>query len=404
MNQKKPIIIFAPNFKPMIGGVAEYTYQLAYQFSKLGLLDRVITSVPQASKLDVPVSGPTFDPTRRTRWSTGWAFHAKLRFYIYLTQFRLLATWNLLQIAAFRSRQLVIINWINSAYSEELIQLCWQLQLPYAIILYGKDIILSSRINSTLFSQFCNRAGLIIYVSEATRELHKTMYSQLQTPSYILYPGINCAYLDNQVNLSVELWEQRFNCYLRDRVIISTVARLEKRKGIDIAIRALAPLLRDNPGLRYIIAGNGPEREFLHELTTSLELEDAVKFVGKVTEQEKCTLLKASSIFVMPNRRLDGEDFEGFGISFLEASYFGAVVIGGRNGGVVEAIRENVSGLLIDTELDEEAIEQLHTAVSILLSQPEKIKKLSQDGRQYVLDNFQTNSLVNQFAGYLHVL
>ena len=55
----------------------------------------------------------------------------------------------------------------------------------------------------------------------------------------------------------------------------------------------------------------------------------------------------AADVFVMPNRS-DGVDFEGFGIVFLEAAAGGNRLIGGRSGGLPEAVADGVTGLLVD--------------------------------------------------------
>ncbi|MBL8235622.1 MAG: glycosyltransferase family 4 protein, partial [Bryobacterales bacterium] len=56
-------------------------------------------------------------------------------------------------------------------------------------------------------------------------------------------------------------------------------------------------------------------------------------------------------LFVMPSRaRLDHDDVEGFGMVFLEASACAKPVIGGRSGGIADAISEGETGLLVDPE------------------------------------------------------
>jgi len=60
---------------------------------------------------------------------------------------------------------------------------------------------------------------------------------------------------------------------------------------------------------------------------------------------------------------LDGTDWEGFGIVFLEAALAGKPAIGGKNGGVPEAIEDGVTGLLVDPE----DVSTLSTAIDLLL-------------------------------------
>jgi phosphatidylinositol alpha-1,6-mannosyltransferase len=52
----------------------------------------------------------------------------------------------------------------------------------------------------------------------------------------------------------------------------------------------------------------------------------------------------------MPNRSLDGTDFEGFGIVFVEAALAGRPSIAGRSGGTADAVVDEVTGLVVDTE------------------------------------------------------
>jgi phosphatidyl-myo-inositol dimannoside synthase len=72
-----------------------------------------------------------------------------------------------------------------------------------------------------------------------------------------------------------------------------------------------------------------------------------VDFVGVVPSDALPAYYAAADIFVHPNR-VEGEDFEGFGMVFLEAAASGTPVIGGRSGGVPEAIDEGKTGLLVD--------------------------------------------------------
>jgi glycosyltransferase involved in cell wall biosynthesis len=122
-----------------------------------------------------------------------------------------------------------------------------------------------------------------------------------------------------------------------------------------------------------------------------------------VSDAEKYGLLETSSVFVMPNHTRGGDDFEGFGISFIEASYFRNVVVGGRSGGAVEAISEEKSGFLVDFEQNN-AEERLQERVDDLTSDRNRIDDLAQQGRTYVLENFQSPKLVADFARSLNGL
>jgi phosphatidyl-myo-inositol dimannoside synthase len=136
------------------------------------------------------------------------------------------------------------------------------------------------------------------------------------------------------------------------RLVILTLARLEPRKGIDQALRALALLERERKlpaEWMYVIAGRGRELEALKGLSGELGLSDRVVFRGFVPDGEVPDLYEAADVFLQPNREIDG-DTEGFGIVFLEASACGLPVIGGVAGGTADAIEEGVSGYRVDGE------------------------------------------------------
>jgi phosphatidylinositol alpha-1,6-mannosyltransferase len=130
-------------------------------------------------------------------------------------------------------------------------------------------------------------------------------------------------------------------------VLLLSVGRLQRRKGHDVAIAALASLRRELPSLRYVIAGDGDERARLERLAVEHGVADIVHFAGVVADADLPAYYAASDIFLLPNRVHRG-DIEGFGIVFLEAAASGRPVIGGDSGGVPEAVERDVTGLLVD--------------------------------------------------------
>ena len=76
--------------------------------------------------------------------------------------------------------------------------------------------------------------------------------------------------------------------------VIATVARLEPRKGTDAVIRAMPEVLRQHPHCLYAIAAPAPIAGRLEELARSLNVQQAVVFLGRVSEAEKPALLAQS--------------------------------------------------------------------------------------------------------------
>jgi phosphatidylinositol alpha-1,6-mannosyltransferase len=121
----------------------------------------------------------------------------------------------------------------------------------------------------------------------------------------------------------------------------------------------------------------------LRGLATELGLDSQVSFVGSVPADDLPAYFAASDLFVHPNR-IEGQDFEGFGMVFLEAAAAGRAVIGGRSGGVPEAIDEGRTGLLVDgTNVDE-----LTEAIRRLVDNPDLRQSFGAAGRARAVDYF----------------
>jgi glycosyltransferase involved in cell wall biosynthesis len=158
-----------------------------------------------------------------------------------------------------------------------------------------------------------------------------------------------------------------------------TVARLEWHKGIDTVIKALPAVRAAHPAARYAVAGVGDRRPQLERLVAELGLGDAVRFLGAVPDADLPALYNAADLYVGASRRHELL-VEGFGISLVEASACGLAVVGGRSGGVPDAVREAETGILVDPD-DPAAVA---AGVTELLSNPERRKQFGAAGRRAV--------------------
>jgi phosphatidyl-myo-inositol dimannoside synthase len=129
--------------------------------------------------------------------------------------------------------------------------------------------------------------------------------------------------------------------------VISTVARLEPRKGIDSVIRAMPEILRHHPACSYLIAGAGGDRARLEAIARELDVAGAIHWLGRISDSEKAALLMHTDVFAMPVRR-EGPSVEGFGMSYVEAGFYALPSVAGLQGGAAEAIIDGETGLVCD--------------------------------------------------------
>ncbi len=101
-----------------------------------------------------------------------------------------------------------------------------------------------------------------------------------------------------------------------------TVANLVPRKRHLDVISALALLRERYPDLRYVIVGDGPERERLRSHAAALGVEPQVEFRGRLPHEQATAVAQAATLFVLPS--LD----EAFGVGYIEAMAGGVPAIG----------------------------------------------------------------------------
>lgn len=161
-----------------------------------------------------------------------------------------------------------------------------------------------------------------------------------------------------------------------------TVARLDKHKGHETVLRAMAGLIARGVPVSYSIVGDGDERAALQQLADTLGIRNSVHFLGMVADAALPDIYAGSDIFIMLSKELPGrlDLIEGFGISFLEASAAGLPVIAGRSGGVPDAVQDGVTGVLVDPD---DVVQVEHALTGMLDHMPEAIEMGCQ-GRRWV--------------------
>jgi phosphatidylinositol alpha-1,6-mannosyltransferase len=183
----------------------------------------------------------------------------------------------------------------------------------------------------------------------------------------------------------------------RDSRVLLTVG-LERLKGHDMVIRALPRLLKTNSDVTYLIAGAGPIDD-LDALACECGVRDHVVFLGLVPEEDLPGLYAVSDIFVMPSRQnLAVHSVEGFGLVYLEASASGKPVIGGRSGGVPDAVVDGTTGILVDPMDPDNIADTIRT----LLSRPELSNELGENGRRRTVSEFRWESVGARIQTHLN--
>jgi glycosyltransferase involved in cell wall biosynthesis len=124
-----------------------------------------------------------------------------------------------------------------------------------------------------------------------------------------------------------------------DDPVIGTVCIIRPEKAVDVLVRAAGLLAAELPGLRVLVAGDGPDRARVETLARQLGLQDRVLFTGARTDVPD--VLAAMDVAVLSS------DYEGIPLSILEFMDAGKPIVATRVGGIPEVIEDGVHGVLV---------------------------------------------------------
>ncbi|MCK5286108.1 MAG: glycosyltransferase family 4 protein [Candidatus Pacebacteria bacterium] len=223
-----------------------------------------------------------------------------------------------------------------------------------------------------------------ILLSHKTIVLAKKEYKQVIDWFFVndkklvqIYNGIKPIYFLNK-----EEAENKLTKILDDDLVVGTITELHKNKGLKYGIKAFKKLVRRNNKLKFIIIGEGEEREYLEKKIKKYDLENNVYLVGEIENASQ--YLKAFDIFLLPSIK------EGFPFVLLEAGLAKLPVIATEVGGIPELISDGENGILIG-EKEEDEIED---ALEKLIKDENLRNKLSENLYTKVKEKFSFETMV----------
>jgi glycosyltransferase involved in cell wall biosynthesis len=179
--------------------------------------------------------------------------------------------------------------------------------------------------------------------------------------------GISADIVPNVVDLS------RFSPGNRrpGRCHLIVTRNLEKLYDIPTAIRAFARIRASHPSARLTIAGSGPERSELETLCSRLGLSDAVRFSGRLDNEELADLYRSAELVLNPSSA------DNMPNSLLEAMASGVPIVSTNVGGISFMVEDGKTALLVPPgDADAMAV-----AADRMLSDPALAERLRTAGR-----------------------
>ncbi|MGH1396765.1 MAG: glycosyltransferase family 4 protein [Trichormus sp.] len=276
------------------------------------------------------------------------------------------------------------IEWGHGYEFPALLLLSYVLPVRCFIYLHGHDLVsvLGNPLWRSLFKLTLKRAAGIVCNSSSTQDyLRNTL--RVQTPTHVIHPvvrpekfglGNNSSNLDK---LGSDI-RQTYNIP-PTAVVILSVGSLVKEKGFERVIENLPLLLTIGVDVHYLICGEGAYQPQLQSLAQRLRVDKRAHFAGYVPHPELAGYYAASDIFAMLTlSKTPMNALEGFGIVYLEASYFGKPVIASRHSAFIDLVHHEENGLLVNPKSGCEVLQ----AFKLLCQDQQLREKLGRQGKE----------------------
>lgn len=169
--------------------------------------------------------------------------------------------------------------------------------------------------------------------------------------------------------------------------ILLFVGRLAKEKNIDFLIEVFDEYVKKDKNARFVIVGDGNEREHLEKIVEDKNLKNEVIFTGALPREKVIDVYKEADLFIFASYT------ETQGLVVLEAMAAGTPVVALGKMGVYDLMKDDTTGGIMIKELDKN---DFLNAVDLLLNNDEKYTFYSERGKSFVRTNFSITTNVEK--------
>jgi len=242
---------------------------------------------------------------------------------------------------------------------------------PAVLTAWGSDVLVNPKQNllyRLLFKRAIAKADYILCSSPAVKE-EIVRLGATSDKAEIVFIGTNVG--EFSLAQRDTMLMQRLDIPVASPVVIS-VRGFKPVYDVETLIKAIPLILEEVPQTRFIIAGQGDQKEYLEKLTQGYDVHDRVRFVGWISHNELPVYLASSDIYVSTSLS------DGTSVSLLEAMACGlAPVVSGITANQAW-IKDGVNGFLFPTR-DYEALAK---SIVCLINDKKKRKKFGAASRR----------------------
>jgi phosphatidylinositol alpha-1,6-mannosyltransferase len=353
------VLILTADYPPIEGGISTVTVQVARELARAGHEVTVVAPYfPGQAEFDAlePVS-----VVRYRGYHAGWL--------------RLFPMW---AASLPRLKGADVLLGINVGCGG-LIGRVTQLfrRVPYVTFAYAYEFLKFPKWSpwAWLLRSIYARSRLVVAISRFTRDQLVT-FGAPEEKVVVILPGAPAVRPPSETRVE----HVRHRYVLDSGPIVLAVGRFVRRKGQITLVRALPRILSRVPDAHLVLVGQGPRMYEVIQEAYALGVRDHIVLPGRLSDKEVAALYEACTVFALPTGEDAGGQVEGFGLVFVEAQAYGKPVVAGRSGGVVDAVVDGETGLIVDPG----NAEMLADAILRLLEDSALARRLGENGRRRV--------------------
>jgi colanic acid/amylovoran biosynthesis glycosyltransferase len=275
-------------------------------------------------------------------------------------------------VAAFRRARAEAVLAEYGTTGVDVMEACGRLGLPLVVHFHGYDASVRSVLeeNAETYPRMFKSAAAVVAVSRAMQRKLVELGAPADKVHYNPC-GIDCRKFSGADPASAP-------------PVLLAVGRFVEKKAPQLTLRAFAAAHEVRADARLRMIGDGPLLDECRALARSLDIGDAVTFLGAQPHEVVGREMRAARGFVQHSVEASNGDCEGTPVGILEACASGLPVVATRHAGIVDVIAEGQTGFLVD----ERDVDGMSRHVLRLIEEPELAGRLGRAARQRIEGQF----------------
>jgi glycosyltransferase involved in cell wall biosynthesis len=250
---------------------------------------------------------------------------------------------------------------------------------PYVLTAWGSDILVDT---SSIYKKFAvkyalKRADLITCDAQHLKDRMKDLGAEDKKINIIYFGTDSTKFSPQKKNEAL-----RKKLELGNSPVVISLRMLKPIYNLESLVSAIPLVLKQISQAKFIIAGEGPEEKMLKEMASSLKVNDNIRFVGSIQNDELPYYLTTSDVYVSTSL-----SDAGLAASTAEAMACELPVISTDFGANAEWVKDGENGFLVPTKDPTLLAEK----IIVLLKDRDLRLKFGKKGRKVITERLDYN-------------